>query len=99
MVYKNVTSLFDFHWRAGLRPKAQAVMAALSNWLLPRGTTVEVDRDAYVQPEPLVRAQTEQIYNTIRDDQGHPVMTVQQIQEAERLTGTVGGAASQGGAT
>jgi hypothetical protein len=71
----------------------------LSNWLLPRGTTVEVDRDAYVQPEPLVRAQTEQIYNTIRDDQGNPVMTVQQIQEAERLTGTVGGAASQGGAT
>ena len=33
-------------------------MAALSEWVLPRGTTVEVNRDAYVQPEPLERAQT-----------------------------------------
>ena len=41
--------------------KAQTVMAALSGWLLPRGTAVEVNRDAYVQPEPLERAQTAQI--------------------------------------
>ena len=37
MTYSNVTALFDYHWRAGLRPKAQAVMSALSEWLLPRG--------------------------------------------------------------
>jgi hypothetical protein len=62
-------------------------MAGLSGWLLPRGTTVEVNKDAYVQPEPLQRAQTAQIYNAIRDEvTGAPVMTVQQIQEAERLT-------------
>ena len=52
MTYSNVTALFDYHWRAGLRPKAQTVMAALSGWLLPRGTGVELNRDAYVQPEP-----------------------------------------------
>ena len=58
MTYSNVTSLFDYHWRAGLRPKAHAVMAALSAWLLPRGTTIEVNRDEYVQPGPYERAQT-----------------------------------------
>jgi HK97 family phage portal protein len=87
MTYSNVTSLFDYHWRAGLRPKAEAVMAGLSEWLLPRGTTVEVNKDAYVQPEPKTRAETAQILNSIRDDEtGTPVMTVEQIQAAERLT-------------
>jgi HK97 family phage portal protein len=86
MTYSNVNALFDYHWRAGLRPKAEAVMAGMSEWLLPRGTTVEVNKDAYVQPEPLQRAQTAQIYNNIRDEAGNPVMTVEQIQAAERLT-------------
>ena len=58
MTYSNVTSLFDYHWRSGLRPNATSVMAGLSEWLLPRGTTVEVNQDAYVQPGPLERAQT-----------------------------------------
>jgi HK97 family phage portal protein len=85
MTYSNVISLFDYHWRAGLRPKAQAVMAALSGWLLPRDTRVEVNRDAYVQPGPLERAQTDQIFNQIRDDEGNPAMTVEEIRASERL--------------
>lgn len=85
MTYSNVTSLFDYHWRAGLRPKAQAVMAALSGWALPRGTRVEVNRDAYVQPEPLARAQTAQILASIVDAEGRPAMTVEEIRKAERL--------------
>jgi HK97 family phage portal protein len=85
MTYSNVTSLFDFHWRAGLRPKAQAVMLALSGWALPRGTAVEVNRDAYVQAEPLQRAQTAQILNAIVDPQGNPALTVEEIRRAERL--------------
>jgi HK97 family phage portal protein len=85
MTYSNVTSLFDYHWRAGLRPKAQAVMAGLSQWLLPRGTSVELNRDAYVMPEPLARAQTAEIFNRIRDPQGNPVLSVQEIREAERF--------------
>jgi HK97 family phage portal protein len=86
MTYSNVTSLFDYHWRAGLRPKAQAVMAALSQWLLPRGTSVELNRDAYVQPEPLQRAQTAEILNRIRDPQGTPALSVDEIRAIERFS-------------
>jgi HK97 family phage portal protein len=91
MTYSNVTSLFDYHWRAGLRPKAQAVMAALSEWLLPRGTVVEINRDAYVQPEPESRARTAQILNNIVGPEG-PALSVAEIRAAERFTaaGAVG---------
>jgi hypothetical protein len=85
LTYKNINGLYDAHWRAGLRPMAQSVMAALSYWALPRGTTVEVNRDAYVQPDPLERAQTAQILNAIVDKQGNPVLTVEEIRTAERL--------------
>jgi HK97 family phage portal protein len=86
MTYSNVNAIFDYHWRAGLRPKAHAVMGGLSEWLLPRGTTVEVNEDSYVQPGPLERAQTAEILNRIQDKDGNPVLSVSQIQEAERLT-------------
>jgi len=82
MTYANVSSLFDYHWRAGLRPKAQTVMAALSEWLLPRGTGVEVNRDAYVQPDPLSRAQTAQILFNIG------ALSIDEIRAAERLSVT-----------
>jgi HK97 family phage portal protein len=85
MTYSNVTSLFDYHWRAGLRPKAEAVMSGLSEFLLPRATTVELNRDEYVKPEPLQRAQTAEIYNRIQDAEGNPVLSVQEIRQAERL--------------
>lgn len=86
MTYSNVTAIFDYHWRAGLRPKAAAVMGALSQWALPRGTRVELNRDAYVEPQPLERAQTAEILNRIRDDQGNPALTVQEIRNAERIS-------------
>jgi HK97 family phage portal protein len=79
MTYANVTSIFDYHWRAGLRPQAQTVMGALSQWLLPRGTRVEVNRDAYIQPEPYQRAQTYEILNRIG------AMSVDEVRAAERL--------------
>jgi HK97 family phage portal protein len=85
MTYANATSLFDFHWRAGLKPKASAVMGALSGWALPRGTTVEVNRDSYVAPPPLQRAQTAQILNGIVDAEGNPALTVDEIRAVERL--------------
>jgi len=85
MTYSNVQSIFDYHWRAGLRPKAQTVMSALSGWALPRGTVVELNRDAYVQPGPLERAQTAQILNAIVDADGNPVLTVQEIRASERF--------------
>jgi HK97 family phage portal protein len=85
MTYSNTTQLFDYHWRAGLRPKAQAVMGALSGWLVPRGTIVEVNRDAYVRPGPFERAQTAEILHRITDPQGNPAITVEEIRAAERL--------------
>lgn len=87
LTYANVNAIFDYHWRGGLRPKAHAVMAALSGWALPRGTMVEVNQDSYVQPEPFVRAQTYEILARITDPiTGQPVITVEQIREAERLS-------------
>lgn len=62
MTYSNVSQIFDYHWRAGLSTFATTCMAALSFHLLPRGTSVEVNRDEYVKPDPLTRAQTWAIY-------------------------------------
>ena len=91
MTYANVQSLFDFHWRAGLRPKASTVTAALSGWALPRATVVELNRDSYVQAAPLERAQTAEILNRIRDESGNPALTVAEIREVERMdTATMG---------
>jgi HK97 family phage portal protein len=77
MTYSNVTSLFDYHWRAGLRPKASALMSALSSWALPYGK-IELNRDEYVRPGPYERAQTWAILI------GLGVLTVEQVQEIER---------------
>jgi HK97 family phage portal protein len=86
MTYSNVSQTFDFHWRMGLRPKAQFVMSALSEWLLPRQTRVELNRDEYVQPGPLERAQTAQILHGIVDPvTQQPALTVQEIRDTERL--------------
>ena len=85
MTYSNVESIFDYHWRGGLRPKASAVMQALSGWALPRGVACELNRDAYVQPGPLERAQTAQILNSIKDENGNPALTVSEIREVERV--------------
>lgn len=84
LTYQNVQAIFTYHWRASLSPKADAVMTALSQWLLPRGTAVELNRDEYVKSELLERAQTWQIFNNIRDPDGNPVLTVAEIREIER---------------
>jgi HK97 family phage portal protein len=50
LTYGNVSQFFDFHDRASLRPTAATVMAALSNWALPRGQAAELNRDEYSRP-------------------------------------------------
>lgn len=80
LTYSNISSLFDFHWRGGLRPKAQRVMLAMSQWLVPRGTGLELNRDEYVRPGPLERAQTWQIYLATG------VVDVEEVQTAERFS-------------
>jgi hypothetical protein len=79
MTYSNVSSTFDYHWRI-LRPKAQHLLMSLSGWLTPRGTGIEVNRDEYIKPGPLERAQTWQILV------GLGVVTAQQVAEIERYS-------------
>jgi hypothetical protein len=78
----------DLHWRIGLKPKARRIADDLSGFLLPRGTMLEFNEDAYVAPDQLQRAQTAQIYASIRDEAtGRSVLSVDEIREAERFTG------------
>ena len=81
LTYNNAQSIYDYHWRASLKPMADLLMSELSGRLLPRGTSIEVNRDAYVQPGPYERAQTWQILITLG------VLTAEQVQQIERFTG------------
>jgi HK97 family phage portal protein len=65
MTYSNVSSLFDYHDRSGLRPIAKTVMAALSNWALPRGQCVELDSEEYTRPGMVERSQAYANWNQI----------------------------------
>lgn len=49
LTYSSSVSLFDYHWRSMLRPKAREITAALSGWALPRGTELHIDPTAYTQ--------------------------------------------------
>jgi phage portal protein BeeE len=81
MTYSNVSSLFDFHDRASLRPKANAVMSALSGWALPRGQSVELNRDEYSRPDFGARAEA---YAKL---QPLGVLSIDEIRTMERLQG------------
>lgn len=81
LTYSNVSSWFDHHDRASLRPKASTVMAALSNWALPRGQTAELNRDEYTRPAFNERADAWVKLKTAG------LVTLEQFQAAERLFG------------
>lgn len=81
MTYSNVSSLFDFHDRASLRPKAAAVMAALSDWALPSTQRVELNRDEYSRPSFEQRA--EAWVKLVDAGIVHP----KEVRDAERLRG------------
>lgn len=81
MTYSNVSSLFDFHDRASLRPKANAVMGALSGWALPRGQSVELNRDEYSRPALNERAEAYTKLAAIG------ALSVDEIRTMERLQG------------
>jgi HK97 family phage portal protein len=85
LTYANANQLLDFHWRTTLRTQAGAVASALSNWLLPRGTNVEFNRDEYVKADPETRARTYQTLHSIVDEKGNPAMNVDEIRLAERM--------------
>lgn len=85
MTYSNVSQLFDFHDRASLRPKATAVMSALSGWVLPTGQTVELNRDEYSRPALKERAEG---YKALHDI---GAISAQEVRTMERLHGDAPG--------
>lgn len=91
MTYSNVSSLFDYHWRATLRTLAGSVAKAMSQWLLPRGTRMEFNSDAYVQPGPKERAETDALLFNIVDEHQNRARTVDEIRATERHVPTTPG--------
>lgn len=81
LTYSNITNLFDFHDRASLRPKAASVMSGLSNWALPRGQAVELNRDEYTRPSFEDRAEA---WVKLVDA---GIVSVEEVRAAERLSG------------
>ncbi len=79
MTYSNVNNVFVYRWRESLNPMVVAVMEALSNWLLPRGTTLELNRDEYLRPSELERAQASETWVRMG------ALTAQEVRERERF--------------
>ena len=89
LTYSTALMAREQHWQAGLKPKSDPVVSALSGWALPRGTDVEVNRDEYVRPGPLERAQTWQILVNLG------VLTADDVARLERFAATGATAGSQ----
>ncbi|HZO69405.1 MAG TPA: phage portal protein [Kribbellaceae bacterium] len=81
MTYSNVTSLFEFHHRSSLNAKAVHVMQALSGWAVPRGTSVELNRDEYTRPPLTERAEAYSKLVTIG------ALSADEVRTMERFTG------------
>jgi hypothetical protein len=87
LTYNTAVMIREQHWQAGLKPKVDRVMRALSYWLLPRGTSIELNRDEYVKPSQLERAQTWEILHRIVDPgSGEAVLSVAEIRQLERFS-------------
>lgn len=97
LTYSTTESQYDYHWRAGLRPKAVPVMAALSQWALPQGETLELNRDEYTRPGFGERVTAWAALHGIEDADGNRAITVPEIRDAERLNGDQAPAILNGG--
>lgn len=85
LTYANAINLLDFHWRTTLRPAAQSVARAMSNWLLARGTRLEFNRDDYVRADDATRASTDQTLFNLIDEKGNRAKTIDEIRLGNRL--------------
>lgn len=85
LTYSNANAIFDFHWRVTLRTAAQSVAKAMSNWLLPRGTIFEFNRDDYVRADDSVRASTDATLFNLIDEHGNRAKTIDEIRAGNRL--------------
>jgi hypothetical protein len=88
LVYSNVTAIYDFHWRAHLRPIAAALTGAVSQWALPGPQAIELNRDEYVRPTFAERvAGYATLFNIHDEATGERGITIEEIRAAERLSG------------
>lgn len=85
LTYQSISSLTDHHWRTTLRTWAEDFAQALSLWALPHLTSIRYNRDEYVRPGFGERAQAYSTLHGIREPDGDPAMTVQEIRRAEDL--------------
>lgn len=86
MTYRNAEGIYDFHWRAYLRPKAATIMEAVSHWALPSTQSIELNRDEYVRPSFQERVNAYNVLFNIYDPvTGQRGMTIDEIRSAERL--------------
>lgn len=85
LTYSNAVMLLDFHWRTTLRTAAGAVASAMSNWLLPRGTRFEFNRDDYVRQDDATRANTDATLFNLIDEFGNRAKTIDEIRMGNRL--------------
>jgi len=85
LTYSTASQALDFHWRTTLRTHAGAVASAMSQWLLPRGSGVEFNRDEYIRPDPETRARTYQTLFNMVDEKGNRAITIDEIRLAERF--------------
>lgn len=81
LTYSNIEQLFSFHDRSSLRPKANAVMAALDSWALAGPQTLELNRDDYTRPSLKERYEAYAI--AIKAG----FLTAEEVREIERLYG------------
>lgn len=85
LTYNTILMILEMHWRVHLSRFASALTASLSHHLLPRGTTIELNRDEYLKPAMGERAQAWSTLHAIQDDDGTRAVTVAEIREAERF--------------
>ena len=87
MTYRNAEGIYDFHWRAYLRPKAATVAEAISHWALPSTQSIELNRDEYVRPSFPDRVNAYSVlFNIVDPTTGQRAMTINEIRAVERLT-------------
>jgi len=86
LVYSNASELFSFHWRSMLRPLAQTIASALSNWALALGQRLEFDPDKYTQPPLAERANTySTLFNIYDPATGKRAIEIDEIRARERF--------------
>ena len=85
LTYNTTVMARDQHWQAGLKTFVVPLMEGLSQWALPRGTTIELNRDEYILPAlPEIAPAYATLFGLV-DEDGNRAMTIAEIREATRI--------------